>query len=591
MCLGAIAITLLYVVRMLPQPSDILMGDGGDDVMRLQQVRDWLAGQSWFDTQQYRLLPPEGVSMHWSRYVDLGIAAFLVPASWFMSQTGAELVAVILWPILLGCLAILVIAHATNRLMGPAAAIGALVTFLTWGRLGGEFTPGRVDHHNLQILIITVIFYLSVIPGRPRFFGVMAGVLTAGSLAVGLEMLPFLALIWGMMVLRHAFAEPDVGTWLAGFCLAFAVAAPLLLAGQTPVSGWWVNHCDVLAPPVLGLAAIGIVATLVPVIFASALPHPAARTLVPLAITAGGLWLARPLLLPCLAGPYAQAGEDVRIIIETRIVEALPASMLLKSNPEMFLRVVLPALVIGLLAAGAVWLMRDRIGRTLGIALVQAFVVAVVGFAFALLQIRASSLMTPAIPLLAGFLVHTFATIPRDSRLRIPAVLLLLLAVPAVVEDIGVRIAAPQKMTAYFPRNAAPSGVTTPGQFIQCRTKRSMDELANLPKSIVFSSLNLGPAIIGFTQHSATSAGYHRSTAAFSNGVIAFQSRNNLRDALYSSRADYLVICIAAAEEGMITHLEDEGWPDWLIDVSDNRQTVRLFLVDKAALEREIGRP
>jgi len=29
-----------------------------DDTMRLLMVRDFLAGQSWFDTTQYRFLPP-----------------------------------------------------------------------------------------------------------------------------------------------------------------------------------------------------------------------------------------------------------------------------------------------------------------------------------------------------------------------------------------------------------------------------------------------------------------------------------------------------------------------------------------------------
>ena len=44
-----------------------------DDQMRLLQVRDWLAGQSWFDLTQHRLNDPAGVPMHWSRVVDLPI--------------------------------------------------------------------------------------------------------------------------------------------------------------------------------------------------------------------------------------------------------------------------------------------------------------------------------------------------------------------------------------------------------------------------------------------------------------------------------------------------------------------------------------
>lgn len=41
----------LVADRMFPDP---------DDAMRLVQVRDWLAGQSWFDVTQYRLSPPAG---------------------------------------------------------------------------------------------------------------------------------------------------------------------------------------------------------------------------------------------------------------------------------------------------------------------------------------------------------------------------------------------------------------------------------------------------------------------------------------------------------------------------------------------------
>ena len=46
-----------------------------DDNMRMMQVRDLIAGQGWFDLRQYRLSPPEGADIHWSRLVDLPIAA------------------------------------------------------------------------------------------------------------------------------------------------------------------------------------------------------------------------------------------------------------------------------------------------------------------------------------------------------------------------------------------------------------------------------------------------------------------------------------------------------------------------------------
>ncbi|OZA13067.1 MAG: hypothetical protein B7Y02_06535 [Rhodobacterales bacterium 17-64-5] len=545
--------------------------------MRLQQVRDWLGGQSWFDTTQYRILPPEGVSIHWSRYVDLGIAAFLVPASWFLSQTQAEHFAVILWPTVLGSLAVVMIGFANNRLFGPAAAVGALVTFLTWSKLGGEFAAGRIDHHNIQILCATVAFYLSVLPGRRGRLGVLAGAATAFSLAIGLEMLPFFAALWGMMVLRHGFAEDGIDRWLIGFCAAFAVAAPLLLAGQTPISGWWINHCDVMAPPLLALAGIGIVATLVPVVFARKLPHPVARIGVALALTGAGIWLAAPLLSPCLAGPYAATTPEVRLMIETRINEALSAGTLLYALPEVLMRVLMPALVIGLLALGAAWILRHRLPQPLRIVLIQSFVLFLIGFGFSLVQIRAANLMTPALPLLAGFLVHAFTTIPRTHRLRAPAALLLVLAIPAVHEAAAREISTPRAPTA-----SAGPGLTTARNF--CRNTTVMAEIASLPPSTVFASGNIGPAILAFTPHAITSAWYHRSTSAFLNGIKAFEDRAYLEEALARSRADYLVVCVGLAEERFVDGLANDGWPDWLVEETGDRKAVRVFRIDQAAL-------
>ena len=42
-----------------------------DDNMRMMQVRALLHGQGWFDLRNYRLNPPFGANIHWSRLVDL----------------------------------------------------------------------------------------------------------------------------------------------------------------------------------------------------------------------------------------------------------------------------------------------------------------------------------------------------------------------------------------------------------------------------------------------------------------------------------------------------------------------------------------
>lgn len=69
-----------------------------DDNMRLQQVRDWMAGQAWFDLRQHRLSPPDGADIHWSRLVDLPLAGLILLFKPFASTAFAERAATAIAP-------------------------------------------------------------------------------------------------------------------------------------------------------------------------------------------------------------------------------------------------------------------------------------------------------------------------------------------------------------------------------------------------------------------------------------------------------------------------------------------------------------
>lgn len=301
----------------------------------------------------------------------------------------------------------------------------------------------RIDHHNVQILCGTALFYLALHADRHRLHGALAGAVTAVSLAVGLEMLPYLAAIWGLMALRHAFDEPGSGDWLLGFAGGLALAAPPHLAGQTAPQAWATPWCDVLAPPVMALGAVGIGATLTPVLAARWLRGPLPRILALVAVTSLGLWLALPLLGHCLAGPYSDIPAEVRRIIERNVIEALSAAALVRFDPELLGRVLGPPAILALCALVTAWRLWPELSRLQRLALIQVGVVLGVGFGFALYQIRATNLMTPAVPFLGGFLFHAFSRLPRTSARRRPAVILLLLALPATVEQAAIRLFRP----------------------------------------------------------------------------------------------------------------------------------------------------
>jgi len=59
-----------------------------DDNMRIMQVRALLNGQGWFDLRQYRMNPPFGANIHWSRLVDLPIAGLILGLRPFLGGGG-----------------------------------------------------------------------------------------------------------------------------------------------------------------------------------------------------------------------------------------------------------------------------------------------------------------------------------------------------------------------------------------------------------------------------------------------------------------------------------------------------------------------
>jgi hypothetical protein len=65
-----------------------------DDNMRMMQVRALLAGQGWYDLRQYRMNPPYGADIHWSRLVDLPIAGLKLAFTPLFGGRIAEQIAV-----------------------------------------------------------------------------------------------------------------------------------------------------------------------------------------------------------------------------------------------------------------------------------------------------------------------------------------------------------------------------------------------------------------------------------------------------------------------------------------------------------------
>ena len=215
-----------------------------DDAMRLVQVRDWLAGQSWFDVTQYRLDPPHGGAMHWSRLVDIPIAAVILLARPFFGQVGAESAALIVVPLLtLGIAMLLVYRIGTKLMAGPAALLAVLATPASLGAMK-QIRVMRIDHHGWQI-VLALVTLLAMLDKRPRRAGLVAGAAMALWLNISIEGLPFAAGVGAWFALEWLF-DPATGERLKSYLGGLAVGSVALFVLTHAPTTWAAHPHDAL---------------------------------------------------------------------------------------------------------------------------------------------------------------------------------------------------------------------------------------------------------------------------------------------------------------------------------------------------------
>ena len=144
-------VALALLLQYWTQTAETLLDT--DDAMRLAQLRGWLGGQGWFDLHQARMQPPEGYDTHWSRLIDAGLAGLLFLFGLFTDGASAERLMRAWWPLLWLLPTIAGMAAIAWRIAGREAATVALLLALVGVPAYQQFTPGRIDHHNVQIAL------------------------------------------------------------------------------------------------------------------------------------------------------------------------------------------------------------------------------------------------------------------------------------------------------------------------------------------------------------------------------------------------------------------------------------------------------
>lgn len=498
-----------------------------DDNMRMAQVRALLNGQGWYDLRQYKLNPPAGFNIHWSRIVDLPIAAIELIVRPFASNFAAEKIAAAIAPMLPLWVAMIGMGLAVRRLIAPKSFAVAAGLILCCQTAMLMFSPLRVDHHGWQLAML--VLTIAGLADRDTLRGGLTmGLSSAVSLAIGLELMPFLVIAGAASVLRWVWDTQEAAR-LRGYALSLAGGCALGYAAFTSYDSS-VARCDVLSPVWLstmvaaGLLAFGLSA------------FKASDTRVRLgAATVGGLVLAVAFALvwpQCLGRPE-QISPELATKWFNNIREAKP----LYTQPWTVFVSVVALPVVGVIGSfWAAWNARaqGRFGAWAPVALV-----ALVSLLLVLWQTRqgpAAQLM--AVPG-ATVLIWHFLPKLRDSGSVLVRTLGVVAAV-LVISGLGVPL-----VVAQFPSPPVSARSQAIGKAnARCTTLPTLAPIARMPATTIFTFVDLGPRLINVTPQKAVAGPYHRNGDAILDVHHAFDGTpENARAIMLKHGATLLMTC------------------------------------------------
>lgn len=556
--LAWLGVAAVLVVRNWAAISSFQLADP-DDVLRLVQVRDLLAGQPWFDLHQYRIDAPAGVATHWSRLVDAPLALTIMLLKPLIGQASAELAAAVIVPLLTLLCAMLLSARIALKLFGARPAYATCLVWIMALAALTQLQPMRIDHHGWQI-VAELAAINGLLSSSAKRGGRLIGIALGLGLSISLELLPFAVLFAAVLGLKW-LRNPAQRGWLVQMLASLAltsIAAFLLTRGAV-----FDTHCDTVTPTYLigfTLAAllVGLIARLEkssPVGIAVLLGGAAALT--------GAVYLA--MTPTCLAGPFAALDPLVRQVWYDNVLEGLPVTR--QELPNMVQMVVPP--LAGLVIAALCFLgasngRRERLGD---FALVLAG-----SLAIALLVARFSAVAAAVATVPLGYAISEW--LRRASEMKLAARLLIL---PLIMLVLVPGFAAGKLKNQFATPVSDPQG-EVPVLGRGCSLPDSLPALKALPPGTIFAPFEIGPALLLHTRHSVIATNHHRAASQMGDVIRAYTSDPTVAESyVRRHRSAYVIACTDLVEarnyaamkpKGLMAQLQAGKAPLWLEPVA-----------------------
>lgn len=532
-----------------------------DDTLRLIQVRDLLAGQGWFDVTQYRIDAANGgVAMHWSRLVDLPIAAVVLALRGLVGQPAAEMTALIVVPLFTFGIAMLLAARIAWRLLGDEAAGFACLAMALSVPVIEQLRPMRIDHHGWQIVCVLAVMN-ALMARRPIIGGWAAGIAMAIWLSVSIEGLPLAAAICGVTALRWLRDRHD-SAWFVGTMQGLAAGSAAIFA-LTRGFGDLAQHCDAISPAHLGVFAVGAAAATG---MARLEPLPRFAQVTGFALIAAlGFVTLQGFAPACTTGAFSQLDPLVESFWYVGVAEGMP---IWQQSPAVALQVGIPPLVAML----ACLRLAGRSGGWLRSWWYEYALILVAAFAISIFVVRAGAVAgaLSAVPL--GWQVREWLRSARNRRRPARRALVMAGMALALLPALPLTL-----LTIARPAQAAIGAADSP-RVSACRIEDNAAMLGVLPAGEILAPLDIGPQLLLESHHSVVATGHHRGNAGMRTTIGVFLgSADDARAVLAERGTRYVAICpdlgepsryLLAAPNGLMADLVSDRVPAWLEPVS-----------------------
>ena len=548
-----VVVALIIARHLYTNGGDFIGSSGGtDDATRLIQVRSfWMSG-AWYDMTLAQIGAPDALQSHWSRLIDLPLGMMIWLVSLFTGHEGAVTTVRVFWPAMLLLALTYIVVRDVDRRAGAVAV--AAVLFLIFSSVFAtfQFHPGRLDHHNVQILSAIAGVLLLQRSLSEAWYGFPAGALIGLGFVIGLEALLPVAAIMAVALTIAGF----VPQMRQGVRRALRSCTGMLLVGfllATPPSQWTAVECDALSLNLLMLFGVGTATMTVLKLW---LPNATAMQWFGSLAAGGvaGLGLYVALEPVCVGGPFAKIDPVAWTVWASKVNEAMSVAKFADVAPTGVLSfIVILAVGIAIQAAN---LYRDRDAAAL-----FAFAAIVIMAIYSCLYVR---LIPYAIWLALPAIAVWIAQLPAIGSLSQPAVRVgaaLVLSQTTLVAILG-------PMLALFGGSDANAVEKMTSLTKVCSRDATIGALSALPDGLVANEIDLGPYIALHTRHRVLAAPYHRIDKSIVAADRVFNSAPGESEAvLRRLGATYVVACkrtggrLAKVEAGTVMHALQHGQP------------------------------